>query len=121
MKDYEVSLVCRLGNLVFKLRETFTISGTIRKIWLENGAKGFYRGLGPTIFGYLPTWAIYFTVYDNCKRILAETLNPNGEEDFFNHILSAMTAGMASTCATSPVWVVKTRFMVSAMKVLNAG
>lgn len=87
--------------------------GIVRKIWNEGGVRGFYRGLGPTIFGYLPTWAIYFTVYDNCKTILANSLNPNGEEDFFNHILSAMTAGMASTCATSPVWVVKTRFMVS--------
>lgn len=48
--------------------------------------------------------------------MLASSLNPNGEEDFFNHILSAMTAGMASTCATSPVWVVKTRFMVSGKK-----
>lgn len=29
-----------------------------------------------------------------------------------NHIVSAMTAGAASTCCTSPLWVVKTRFMV---------
>lgn len=29
--------------------------------------KKFYRGLGPTIIGYLPTWAIYFTVYDKVK------------------------------------------------------
>ncbi|MCO5576071.1 hypothetical protein L7F22_029878 [Adiantum nelumboides] len=37
--------------------------------------------------------------------------DPTGEEDFLNHILSAMTAGMASTICTSPLWVVKTRFM----------
>lgn len=29
------------------------------------------------------------------------------------HIASAMTAGMASTSLTNPVWVIKTRFMVS--------
>lgn len=29
-----------------------------------------------------------------------------------NHIVSAMTAGAVSTCCTSPLWVVKTRFMV---------
>lgn len=28
------------------------------------------------------------------------------------HIASAMTAGMASTSLTNPVWVIKTRFMV---------
>lgn len=36
-----------------------------------------------------------------------------GDEDFLNHILSALTAGAASTICTSPLWVVKTRFMVS--------
>ncbi|PWN93177.1 mitochondrial carrier [Acaromyces ingoldii] len=90
--------------------------GTLRKIWREDGFRGFYRGLGPTIFGYLPTWAIYFTVYDQCKTVLAERFNPTGEEDFMNHIVSAMTAGAASTCCTSPLWVVKTRFMLQSGK-----
>lgn len=31
-----------------------------------------YRGLGPTILGYLPTWAIYFSVYDGIKYHLAD-------------------------------------------------
>lgn len=84
----------------------------MKRIWVENGFRGFYRGLGPTIFGYLPTWAIYFTVYDQSKITFANTLKPSGEEDFLNHILSAMTAGAVSTCCTSPLWVVKTRFMV---------
>lgn len=52
-----------------------TSSGTMRRIWTEDGIRGFYRGLGPTIFGYLPTWAIYFTVYDQCKASLANTLS----------------------------------------------
>jgi solute carrier family 25 folate transporter 32 len=34
------------------------IPGTCTRIWTEEGFKGFYRGLGPTIYGYLPTWAI---------------------------------------------------------------
>lgn len=51
------------------------VAGTIRKIWSDNGIKGFYRGLGPTIFGYLPTWAIYFTVYDTCKQVLARDIS----------------------------------------------
>ena len=53
----------------------FSTKGTIRKIWVEDGLRGFYRGLGPTIFGYLPTWAIYFTVYDQSKAILANSLS----------------------------------------------
>ncbi|CAD6986027.1 unnamed protein product [Tilletia controversa] len=85
----------------------------MRKIWVEDGFKGFYRGLGPTIFGYLPTWAIYFSVYDTCKDTLASTLHLNyGHSEFVNHIVAAMAAGAASTVCTSPLWVVKTRFML---------
>lgn len=86
--------------------------GTLRTIYKYDGIRGFYRGLGPTIFGYLPTWAIYFTVYDGCKEFLAKNAG-DGEEDFINHIASALMAGGASTVCTSPLWVVKTRFMVS--------
>lgn len=35
----------------------------------------------------------------------------NGHE-WLLHILSAMTAGAASTSLTNPLWVIKTRFMV---------
>jgi solute carrier family 25 folate transporter 32 len=95
--------------------------------------------LGPTILGYLPTWAIYFSVYDFIKSAFGEA--PPGaveagvtdakgdriypaaqvkgyqpvirEHPWSLHLLSAMTAGAASTCATNPLWVIKTRFMVS--------
>lgn len=41
--------------------------GTARVIWKEEGLKGMYRGLGPIILGYLPTWAVWFTVYGRSK------------------------------------------------------
>ena len=91
------------------------LTATIRTIWRDNGLRGFYRGLGPTIFGYLPTWAIYFTCYDSCKTALAQN-HVTASEEFLNHILSAMTAGAASTVCTSPLWVVKTRFMLQSVK-----
>ena len=100
-----------------------------------------YRGLGPTILGYLPTWAIYFAVYDGIKTTFGEAplgvssvdhkgtaSNRNGrvypaaqvkgyqpvmrEHPWSLHILSAMTAGATSTICTNPLWVIKTRFMV---------
>jgi solute carrier family 25 folate transporter 32 len=86
--------------------------GTLSRIWSEEGIRGLYRGLGPTIFGYLPTWAIYFTMYDYCKERMGKHI---GKEDghWLVHILSAMTAGATSTTMTNPLWVIKTRFMVS--------
>ncbi len=42
--------------------------GTARVIWREEGLRGMYRGLGPIILGYLPTWAVWFTVYGRSKE-----------------------------------------------------
>ncbi|KAK9717252.1 hypothetical protein K7432_006366 [Basidiobolus ranarum] len=86
-------------------RGTFS---TLSRIWKENGVRGWYRGLGPTIYGYLPTWAIYFTVYDYLKHELPGSIGNNNPLVF---MLSAMGAGAVSSTATNPLWVIKTRFM----------
>lgn len=112
-------------------REYLGVVGTLKDVLRRDGVKGLYRGLGPTILGYLPTWAIYFAVYDGIKRKLADedlesvarrhvvypAAQPKGyhpharEHPWSVHILSAMIAGGTSTMATNPLWVVKTRFM----------
>lgn len=46
--------------------------GTGKVIWREEGIRGMYRGLGPIILGYLPTWAVWFTVYNKSKEYLTE-------------------------------------------------
>jgi len=40
---------------------------TARTIWREDGIRGMYRGLGPMLLGYLPTWAVYMAVYDSSR------------------------------------------------------
>lgn len=45
---------------------------TVKYIIQTDGLRGMYRGLGPTILGYLPTWAIYFAVYDSIKTQFGE-------------------------------------------------
>ncbi|KAL1950204.1 hypothetical protein VTO73DRAFT_5327 [Trametes versicolor] len=104
------------------------VVATVKDILKHDGMRGMYRGLGPTILGYLPTWAIYFAVYDGIKRYFGE--RPPGEDrhvypaaqvkgyqplarehPWTLHILSAMSAGATSTICTNPLWVIKTRFM----------
>lgn len=41
---------------------------TARTIWTQDGIRGMYRGLGPMVLGYLPTWAVYMSVYDASKE-----------------------------------------------------
>ena len=47
--------------------------GTAKVIWKEEGIRGMYRGLGPIILGYLPTWAVWFTVYGKSKEYFSKT------------------------------------------------
>lgn len=46
--------------------------GTAKVIWREEGIRGMYRGLGPIVMGYLPTWAVWFTVYNEAKTWLGQ-------------------------------------------------
>lgn len=55
------------------------VTKTCLRIYRQSGLRGFYRGLGPTIGGYLPTWGIYFTVYDFIKDRLRRVPAANGE------------------------------------------
>lgn len=80
----------------------------------EEGVAGLYRGVVPITIGYLPTWTIYFAVYEKAKFFY-----PHFYEKYFgfnvnsfNHFCSAITAGMASSIAVNPIWVVKTRLMI---------
>lgn len=42
--------------------------GTATTIVSEDGLRGMYRGLGPMLLGYLPTWAVYMSVYDGSRE-----------------------------------------------------
>jgi len=81
--------------------------GTARVIWKEEGLKGMYRGLGPIILGYLPTWAVWFTVYGKSKEVLSDT----SENQLLVNFCSSIIAGASSTMVTNPIWVIKTRLM----------
>lgn len=43
------------------------VRGTAYTIWSEEGMRGLYRGLGPLLLGYIPTWAVYLTVYNKSQ------------------------------------------------------
>lgn len=80
--------------------------GTLSTIVQEEGIAGLYRGVVPITVGYLPTWAIYFMVYEKAKVLTAPDMSP-----FLSHMVSALSAGATSTMFTNPIWVIKTRLM----------
>lgn len=89
--------------------------GTLSTIFREEGIKGLYRGVVPITIGYLPTWAIYFVVYEEVKNKTSESRHLD-HFPFMSHMISALTAGAISTLATNPIWVVKTRLMTQTAK-----
>ncbi|KAF4975523.1 hypothetical protein FZEAL_7709 [Fusarium zealandicum] len=81
--------------------------GSARVIWREEGIRGLYRGLGPIVMGYLPTWAVWFTVYNKSKVWMAQHYDNSHVINFWSSII----AGASSTIVTNPIWVIKTRLM----------
>lgn len=85
------------------------LAGTARVIWRQEGLRGMYRGLGPIVLGYLPTWAVWFTVYNESKEYLTET--GYMRHPILVNFFSSIFAGASSTIVTNPIWVIKTRLM----------
>ncbi|OAP09080.1 NDT1 [Arabidopsis thaliana] len=76
--------------------------------------RGLYRGLSPTVMALLSNWAIYFTMYDQLKSFLCSN---DHKLSVGANVLAASGAGAATTIATNPLWVVKTRLQTQGMRV----
>jgi len=77
----------------------------------ERGVKGCFRGIGPTLFGIVPTTSIYFGVYENTRRLLGKKYETS---PLVTSVVSSMTAGVTAQALTNPLWVVKTRMQTEA-------
>ncbi|XP_074581771.1 nicotinamide adenine dinucleotide transporter 1, chloroplastic-like isoform X2 [Curcuma longa] len=77
---------------------------------------GLYRGLTPTITALLPTWAVYFTVYNQLKSLLHSHVDENNKLSIGANVLAAAGAGAATAITTNPLWVVKTRLQTQGMR-----
>ncbi|KAG1368132.1 nicotinamide adenine dinucleotide transporter 2, mitochondrial [Cocos nucifera] len=82
----------------------------------NEGIKGLYRGLSPTITALLPNWAVYFTVYNQLKGLLHSHEDGNNQLSISANIIAASGAGAATAVATNPLWVVKTRLQTQGMR-----
>lgn len=93
------------------------ISGGLAKIVRDEGFKGLYRGLSPTLFALLPNWAVYFSVYERLKISIGSRVSPENSQSAGVHMAAAAGAGAATMLITNPIWVVKTRIQTQHMGV----
>ena len=83
----------------------------VSSIYRIEGWAAFFRGLGPSLAGVVPAAAIKFYVYGNCKRIGANLMD-RGEDAAIVHAQAAICAGLATSTATNPIWLIKTRLQL---------
>lgn len=90
------------------VRDTFSI---IRGIYRVEGFPSLFKGLGPNLVGVIPARSINFFTYGLCKDVYSRNFN-NGHESTRIHLASAVTAGIVTSTATNPIWLVKTRLQL---------
>ncbi|KAF9889789.1 hypothetical protein FE257_006879 [Aspergillus nanangensis] len=86
----------------------------LRSIYVHEGWRALFKGLGPNLIGVVPARAINFYVYGNGKRILGDYFNYHDvrETPVGIHLTAAAVAGIATGTATNPIWLVKTRLQL---------
>uniref|UniRef100_A0A8H7N0Q4 Mitochondrial thiamine pyrophosphate carrier 1 n=1 Tax=Bionectria ochroleuca TaxID=29856 RepID=A0A8H7N0Q4_BIOOC len=90
------------------IRETLQI---FRSISYNEGLRGLFRGLGPSLTGVVPATAIKFYVYGNTKLLGASLLQYDKDSPIV-HAQAAVAAGIATSTLTNPIWLVKTRLQL---------
>ncbi|XP_019451378.1 PREDICTED: nicotinamide adenine dinucleotide transporter 1, chloroplastic-like [Lupinus angustifolius] len=91
------------------------IVGSLEQIVQREGLRGMYRGLGPTVLALLPNWAVYFTIYEQIKSLLSSS-DESCCLSVGANVVAASGAGVATTFATNPLWVVKTRLQTQGIR-----
>ncbi|GAV56999.1 Mito_carr domain-containing protein [Cephalotus follicularis] len=91
------------------------IISSLQQIFHKEGLRGMYRGLSPTVLALLPNWAVYFTMYEQLKSLLCSD-DENHHLSIGANVIAASGAGAATTIATNPLWVVKTRLQTQGMR-----
>ncbi|KAJ4974053.1 hypothetical protein NE237_007227 [Protea cynaroides] len=89
---------------------------SLQNIIKNEGVRGMYRGLSPTILALLPNWAVYFTIYEHLKGLLHSHVDQNKQLTLGANVAAASGAGAATAIMTNPLWVVKTRLQTQGMR-----
>lgn len=98
-----------------KLFQPKTPIETARYIWRQEGIKGFYSGLTPTVLGSAVNWGIYFSIYRFANHWWSSTSDPQSPK-WIGHSFSAIAAGLITTAIVNPFWVLKIRLATTPHK-----
>ncbi|XP_073144495.1 uncharacterized protein [Henckelia pumila] len=86
-----------------------SVKQALQSILRSDGLRGLYRGIGAMGLGAGPAHAVYFSVYELCKKNFSGG-NPNNS---VAHALSGVCATVASDAVFTPMDMVKQRLQLS--------
>ena len=92
-------------------------SHALRTIAQQEGIRGMYKGLGPTILSNAPFSAIYYLFYTRLQNRLSQADMPTMMVNFS----SSTVAAVAATLITQPADVVRTRMQLNMEQVAVTG
>ena len=78
---------------------------------IEEGSRGLFRGFSASIITVPLFWATYFPIYEALKVYIADLRGARDAPGPFEHVLSAIGAGIVVDVVTSPLWVIRTRLI----------
>jgi len=84
------------------------VVNALRTIYREEGARGWYHGLTPTLCSVAIFWSCYFPCYEWAKTRIADGTGSTPESSRV-HLAAAGSAGLVTDVLTNPLWVVRTR------------
>ncbi|KAF3551135.1 hypothetical protein DY000_02004641 [Brassica cretica] len=87
----------------------------VPRILRDDGIRGFYAGLGPTLVGMLPYSTCYYFMYDKMKTTYCKSKNKKALNRPEMLLLGAL-AGLTASTISFPLEVARKRLMVGALK-----
>ena len=100
------------GSLRVK-KYTGGITSTLTSIYREEGIRGTFRGLGPTLFTVPIFWGTYWPIYNQSKRYIIQ--NYPDISIPLAHLSAAIISGVIGDIITNPFWVTRTRIQTLAL------
>ncbi|KAJ3195920.1 hypothetical protein HK101_010677 [Irineochytrium annulatum] len=79
------------------------------KIMQNEGAKGFYSGIGSAMFGIAVTQGVYYYWYEYVKAAFERIAAEERPITTLESMAAGAVAGAATSIITNPIWVVNTR------------
>lgn len=87
------------------------------KIYRQNGFRGLYRGVGPTLYGIFPYSGLKFYFYEEMKTHVPE----EHKKDIFAKLGCGSVAGLLGQTITYPLDVVRRQMQVQALSTSDNG